>query len=318
MENKSSIGAATAGQEGEDRISTLPNEIIHQILYRLESGKQVAQLNILSKTWSNLIQSYPVLEFRATTPLREQRDAAAILKKLSQGTDLVEIVRIDTRLCKGFYYDFPERIWSFVAEFARLRELDIDFRDDSICCCCCSIVYTIPESFFTPNGKQFARLEILKLWNCGFDPYENLGCFSGLGSSLKVLCLHCVIFPNAEILNSMIDHASLLETLTLDNLDIDSDEWKLLIRNHPNLKIIQLSDLYIDLLEIGGIHSLKEVRVIRTTMEGFKIWSTPNLKVVHCEGVKGAGRVALTDFISTQIDKDCVADRLKDVKIGSS
>ncbi|CAN0879717.1 hypothetical protein LINGRAHAP2_LOCUS13240 [Linum grandiflorum] len=120
MKNKSSTAATTAGQEGEDRISRLPNKIIHHILDRLKSREQVAQFNILSKTWSNLIQSYPVLEYRATTPWREERDAATILKKLSQGTDFVEIVRIDTCLCSGFHDDFRNRILSFVAEFALL------------------------------------------------------------------------------------------------------------------------------------------------------------------------------------------------------
>ncbi|CAN0879715.1 hypothetical protein LINGRAHAP2_LOCUS13238 [Linum grandiflorum] len=260
--------------EGEDRISRLPNEIIHQILDRLEYREKVAQLNILSKTWSNLIQSYPVLEFRVTTKWREERDAA--------GTDFVEIFRIDTRLCEDFQDDFRNQILSFVAEFALLREFDIDFGAGP--CGCCSppgfpetgvIVYCIPESFFTPNGKQFARLEILKLQYCRFDLYKNLAiassCFTGLGSSLKVLCLDYVRFPNDGILNSMIDHASLLETLTLENIYIDSPKCELRIRNHPNLKIIQLFGLYIHLLEIGGIHSLKEVRVIRTLLEGFKM-----------------------------------------------
>ncbi|CAN0914351.1 hypothetical protein LINGRAHAP2_LOCUS28514 [Linum grandiflorum] len=286
----------------EDRVSTLPQEIIHEILDRLGSPKQVSQLNILSKTWSHLIQSYPVIDFHENYCVSwetEHRHANKILEKLSQGNSYsVRVVRIETIVCSQFYYDFYDRLLGFAAEFPLLREIDIDFgsgRCDSPGCGVrdsSKIVYRIPASFFTPNGKQFARLDTLKLKLCRFYHYESLPLtnFSCLGSSLKVLCLEHVEFPNVEILHSMIDHASLLETLTLKIISVgDPDEevtvHKFHIRNHPNLKILNIFKFYIDLLEIAGIDSLEEVGVMSTGTKDFKMWSTPNLKVLQIEGL---------------------------------
>ncbi|CAN0914349.1 hypothetical protein LINGRAHAP2_LOCUS28514 [Linum grandiflorum] len=280
----------------EDRVSTLPQEIIHEILDRLGSPKQVSQLNILSKTWSHLIQSYPVIDFHENYCVSwetEHRHANKILEKLSQGNSYsVRVVRIETIVCSQFYYDFYDRLLGFAAEFPLLREIDIDFgsgRCDSPGCGVrdsSKIVYRIPASFFTPNGKQFARLDTLKLKLCRFYHYESLPLtnFSCLGSSLKVLCLERVGFPNLEILQSMIHHASLLETLTLNDIRTNSP-MKFQIRNHPNLKILNIFEFYVELLEIGGINSLVEVRVISTGTEDFKMWSTPNLKVLQIEGL---------------------------------
>ncbi|CAN1152128.1 hypothetical protein LINPERHAP2_LOCUS18547 [Linum perenne] len=48
----------------EDRISELPDEIIHQILQSLGSHKQAARTSILSRRWLHLWLSYPVVEYR--------------------------------------------------------------------------------------------------------------------------------------------------------------------------------------------------------------------------------------------------------------
>ncbi|CAN0839173.1 hypothetical protein LINGRAHAP2_LOCUS2507 [Linum grandiflorum] len=42
---------AGGGSEQKDRISNLPDEIIHEIFVGLGSTKQPAQLTILSKRW---------------------------------------------------------------------------------------------------------------------------------------------------------------------------------------------------------------------------------------------------------------------------
>ncbi|CAN0914353.1 hypothetical protein LINGRAHAP2_LOCUS28515 [Linum grandiflorum] len=325
--------ATISGQEVEDRISTLPDEIIiHEILGRLQpSPEQVAQFNILSKRWSHLIQSYPILEYHETysrSSGRERRHAAAILDKFSKGNLFcVEVVRMETRVCcSQFYYDFYDRILGFAAEFPLLREIDIDFG----CGRCNSpgyrtpilsiIVYSIPESFFTPNGKQFARLDILKLKSCSFWRYENvaLANFSCLGSSLKVLCLERVEFPNVEILHSMIDHATRLETLTLNDIPIDTLSKKFQIRNHPNLKILNLFQFHFKNLEIGGIDSLEEVRLIGKNTKDFKMWSTPNLKVLHIEGL---GSMELMNKLISEhpllesLLLECPPDETRELKI---
>ncbi|CAN1123035.1 hypothetical protein LINPERHAP2_LOCUS1637 [Linum perenne] len=237
--------------EEEDRISSLPDEIIHQILARLRSPKQVAQFNTLSRRWPRILSSYSML-----------------LSVID-----VESISIQTDYTWKSYLDFHDRILELASEFSP-REMDISFGYHP------SPAYEIPRGFFSQNGKQFIRLDVLKLKYCRFDLYTDLTAnFSCLDSSLKVLCLEVVVFPNEGILHSIIHEASLLETLTLKKIIVTPD-WKLQVRNHPNLKFLKVDELCLDLFEIGGIQSLEEVCVIRTRMKEFRIWSTPNVKVV--------------------------------------
>ncbi|CAN0914347.1 hypothetical protein LINGRAHAP2_LOCUS28513 [Linum grandiflorum] len=234
-------------------------------------------------------------------------------------------LRMETFLCSPFYYDFYDRILGLAAESPLLREIDIDFGcgrchspdcgmpDKSV------VEYSIPESFFTPNGKQFARLDTLKLQFCAFWLYENLALtnFSCLGSSLKVLSLQHVQFPNAEIFYSMIDHASLLENLTLNDIRIGSP-MKFQIQNKPNLKILNLSELYLDTLEIGGIDSLEEFRVTGTHTEEFKMSSTPNLKVLHIEGFSSMeliNKLISEHPLLESLTLECPSDETRELKI---
>ncbi|CAN1228510.1 hypothetical protein LINPERPRIM_LOCUS2972 [Linum perenne] len=318
--------------EDEDPFSSLPDEIIHQILARLQSPEQVAQFNTLSRNWARILSSYPILEYKENEEdyYREkepkQRFLTAMLKKLSQRTAPVDAIRIEIEFCSDLYTDFHDRFLDSAAKFSPL-EIDISFGcgcylysptsptfPDRYCGCypysptsptfpyrycgCYpysptsptfphrySIEYEIPLGFFSTNGKQFVRLNVLKLKYCRFDRYTDLASnFSCLNSSLKLLCLEQVVFPNEEILHSIIHEASLLETLTLKNINVHCYKSKLQVQNHPNLKLLEVDRLRLDLLEIGGIQSLEEVRVTHTYMGEFRIWSVPNLKLVYSEG----------------------------------
>ncbi|CAI0389408.1 unnamed protein product, partial [Linum tenue] len=57
---------AGIGEQETDRISQLPDEIIHKILARVEPSKEDAKTSVLSQRWADLWQSYPVLEFHDT------------------------------------------------------------------------------------------------------------------------------------------------------------------------------------------------------------------------------------------------------------
>ncbi|CAI0416529.1 unnamed protein product [Linum tenue] len=54
------------GSEEVDRISNLPDEVIHEILALLNSPQEAAKSSILSSTWFRLWRSYPILEFHDT------------------------------------------------------------------------------------------------------------------------------------------------------------------------------------------------------------------------------------------------------------
>ncbi|CAI0468374.1 unnamed protein product [Linum tenue] len=51
------------GEDGEDRISQLPEEIIHSILNRLESPAEAAGTSVLSRRWLQLWRRYPFFVF---------------------------------------------------------------------------------------------------------------------------------------------------------------------------------------------------------------------------------------------------------------
>ncbi|CAL1414600.1 unnamed protein product [Linum trigynum] len=72
------------GEEEVDRISELPDDVIHKILTRVEPSKKAAKTSVLSQRWANLWRSYPVLEFHDTqfaTKKSAKRFAAAAKKK---------------------------------------------------------------------------------------------------------------------------------------------------------------------------------------------------------------------------------------------
>ncbi|CAN1754058.1 F-box/FBD/LRR-repeat protein At1g16930 [Linum perenne] len=82
--------------DDDDRISSLPDEILLEIL------KQVAKYISLSKRWSHLWLSYPVIEFDRNdyeyrSPSRSTMDSfiAAVGRKLSSsGLNYIRSVRI--------------------------------------------------------------------------------------------------------------------------------------------------------------------------------------------------------------------------------
>ncbi|CAN1158667.1 F-box/FBD/LRR-repeat protein At3g52680 [Linum perenne] len=58
-----STAIPVAAGEAEDRISELPDEILHKILWNISSSKQVAKTSVLSSRWQSLWGTYPDVEF---------------------------------------------------------------------------------------------------------------------------------------------------------------------------------------------------------------------------------------------------------------
>ncbi|CAN1754684.1 hypothetical protein LINPERHAP1_LOCUS5558 [Linum perenne] len=65
-----------------DRISELPEAIIHGILSRLESHESAARTSILSKRWLRLWSTFPFVEFKQEIDIKFQSFAAATSKRL--------------------------------------------------------------------------------------------------------------------------------------------------------------------------------------------------------------------------------------------
>ncbi|CAN0928106.1 F-box/FBD/LRR-repeat protein At5g53840 [Linum grandiflorum] len=259
---------AGGGSEEKDRISNLPDEIIHEIFGGLGSTKQPAQLTILSKRWSHLWRSYPVLDFDVSDlSIREEnleKFLTAAVKKFS-GLQQVAAVRITlNQRCDRHLLDKRLGFVSTVTQELRLHSAPF-----------CGWI-ELPQGLF--NNHRFVSLKVVKLQHCSFPS----GFSVRFGSFLQVLCLKSVGFPEKndegeEILNSIIEDASHLETLTLSCIH---GIRSLQIQDHPNLKTLKASKFcYSGEFKINGVESLEILHVYYMSEKRFQVSLSPNNNV---------------------------------------
>ncbi|CAN1123463.1 hypothetical protein LINPERPRIM_LOCUS3289 [Linum perenne] len=324
MAERTEIPAAISPEEKEDIISSLPDEVVFEILDHLQSLGEASKFSALSKTWFHLWHSY-------LTPIFDVREFRSTKRLKGLVTDDQE------------KKDFPATERD-LATLISPREIDIK--------CELSEPHVIPRGLLL--SRRFRGLKVLKLQNFDFvryanvvtedvdegefedeDEYENVdeyedefsneeededenenenedenedsNPFAGLGSSLNVLCLDQVSFPDERILKSIIKAASLLETLTLSKIN---DIETLQIRDKPNLKTLTLSDLdgiktlqvrdnpnlktlEVDIrdpgtkmedFEIIGAHSLETLSIGVSNSCCIRVPTTPNLKALYIDG----------------------------------
>ncbi|CAN0914302.1 Putative F-box/LRR-repeat protein At3g28410 [Linum grandiflorum] len=237
-------------KQEEDRISSLPDVIIHDILYRLRSPKESAKTVVLSKRWMHLWLSYPYLEFEEgegsyLSHKSLNKFVAASSKKFSQIQTSCPAVRISIRCgCETWMSFLLDSILNFAAGLSP-HEIDIRCDDRGYIDLCDGC--PIPPWLLLDN--RFNHLEVLKLDHFDFSRFSNDNSFSCLGSSLKVLCLHNVSFPpEGRILTNLISGASRLETLNANSI---RGMEKFEIRQHPTLKMIEVGSLAADSVSIG-------------------------------------------------------------------
>ncbi|CAN1180074.1 F-box/LRR-repeat protein At5g02910 [Linum perenne] len=283
-----------ASSNGDDRISSLPDEVLHEILDRLPSRKQAAKYTTLSKRWNHLWLSYPVLEFVCTdythnAPSKSSTDSfiASVRRKFSSsGLNYIKSVRIDSR-----DYDFigaildliqnrePQEIHVKTGRYlvipilllnsSRLRTLKLE-------CCKLSeqdqnrepeeIDMTLRRDSVIPTLLlNSSRLRTLKLFGCKLleDQYKMI--------NLRVLHLSHVSI-DVRVLNSMIAAAPLLEELTLFCLNTRVEFWEMCDVQEPFEIVVgalhyleSLSLQTLDCLEIicsSELPSLKSLEII--------------------------------------------------------
>ncbi|CAN1840431.1 hypothetical protein LINPERHAP1_LOCUS36058 [Linum perenne] len=217
------FSTAAVDKVKQDRISLLPDEVIHHILARLKSIKEAAKTIFLSKRWTRLWLSYPVLEFNGwqfQSRVAQQSFITAVLNKfLKDGAPPLEAVRVTLYCCsmgKKLSSAFLDGVFKCIAK-ASPREIDIATS-------CFNMLgttkYPIPEGFLLQIGdNKFGCLKrsiINHLFITGFPTFPTL---------------------TDKKLNKMINELPHLELLILKNLP---QIHNLKIVNKDKLRVIEL------------------------------------------------------------------------------
>ncbi|CAN1180101.1 F-box/FBD/LRR-repeat protein At5g53840 [Linum perenne] len=298
-EIKSSIIAdSSSTEDDDDRISSLPDEILHEILNRLRSHKQFAKAALLSKRWKHLWLSYPVLEFYCRDyadgePSRSTMDsfiAAATRKLSSSGLN---------SYIKSF------RIVSCDSAFIRaIFDLIQNTQPEEI-----EMILGIESVIPAPLLNSSSRLRALKLAGCKLleDQYKMI--------NLRVIHLSCVSI-NHRVLNSVVAAAPLLEELIL--MDLHSVK-KVEVCNHANLKHLQIWHMWDHhqpfQIVVGALDSLETMSLSRLHRHDLEIIcsselpSLKSLEMANCYNLRG-------DAVDKLISKSpsLLSLRLADIK----
>ncbi|KAL3848927.1 hypothetical protein ACJIZ3_010809 [Penstemon smallii] len=185
------ISSLSNDHDEEDRISDLPDEILHQILILLPI-KSIAKTSILSKRWKNLWNSFPDLDFTTVNTIANSSIAMTsknVRKKerfyVLKGSEYVDQIltlidkHSDIRVLKFRAFLSFSRLNHLVRNAVKhnVQELDIEVST--------SDYFNFPRSVITSRSLRVLRL---KSWHPGFrlPPLETMRDGFKLLSSLSL------------------------------------------------------------------------------------------------------------------------------------
>ncbi|CAI0544181.1 unnamed protein product [Linum tenue] len=269
----------------DDRISSLPNEIIHNILSRLDAQKQAVFTSALSRTWLDLWRSYPVVEFRqekfccgAAGDKRLSRFAASARRFWKRRSPLV-----------AFRLTLPGISRFDIVDGLIASALRPDGGSPLEVVISTGISYSIPEGSFS----NCSRTKVLKLQGCDLN---GLGRTISL-HSLQVLDLRCGRITE-QLLHQLVGNAPNLESLSLEKcfgierLDVSASYF-------PKLKTLEIhtggcwsgwdSGFDLQLTAAPILERLVVVELLQPCkLRTVSLSSAPNLKFVrirsYCRG----------------------------------
>ncbi|CAN1180201.1 F-box/FBD/LRR-repeat protein At3g52680 [Linum perenne] len=262
-----------------DRISELPDEIIHDILERLKYSQTTLAL---SRRWMQIWLSYPIIEFHCNEDFnysaKLQSFVAAAARKLSSSQhSRIKALRISSE-CSAFIRD--------VLDLIANREPEEIF-----------VKYNWNQSYqlFPTQLINNPRLRIIDLCCCKFWEFPDTNHLDMRMINLRVLRLDDFIIDE-RVLNLLIAASPLLEELKLS--DPKKRISRLDICNNPNLKILQLEDCTIwELIQIAGTTKSLEtmsLRCIDLDISPSQLTSLKSLKINSSSKLTG-------EFISNMI-----------------
>lgn len=246
-------GSKRSKPQGKDRLSELPDALIFHIFWFIPMF-DVVKTSILSKRWRNLWTTAPFLNFEVNEEKEEFRD---LVNQCLFRWNGVRILKFRLFYYYGWARDSDIEMWVMFAKEKGVEELDLY------------------EEYF-----EYCR------------PYESClvpQCLYSRSSSLKDLSINACRFRIDVGVDVKWDR---LESLLLNEVDVDGDVVNQLLRGSPKLEFFNLS--CIDGCEKLNIrsNSLKKLWVCRSI--GFssdlsfdtelRIWA-PNLETLKIKGI---------------------------------
>lgn len=197
----------------DDRISHLPDAILHQIL-SLMPIKSAVRTSLLSNRWKDVWK--PVLMYAKSLDFTHEFETCKTVQQaicnINQCLQLHSGNRIESFRLRFFYPNdecFPQiQKWVEFAVERRVKDLELEFPQefqDSNMELQNTILFILPPCFFTCNSLTFLRLT-----GCNFTFVEIFSCFR----ALKVICLKWVKITS-NVLDKMLLNCPVLEELTL-------------------------------------------------------------------------------------------------------
>ncbi|CAN0841506.1 Putative F-box/LRR-repeat protein At3g28410 [Linum grandiflorum] len=314
-----------------DRISSLPDEILHCILRRMETFKQAAQTSALSRQWRSLWQSYPVVEFDYQNfprnyPWNLRNMAAASIRKFSPDS----LLRMEN--LKLFLSEGNDPIVSSVAEQLLLlasnrkaEEISIDLQDKF------PLLRLPLESLSDSSAKrlEFSTLAIV----CSNGDLTSLSL-----NFLRFLRLHWVEISDERVLTNLIASSPLLETLELRSI-VRLD--KIRVRDAVNLRTLTISACYtfkeieivapgLETLNLGPIfrcdlsflslNSLRFLNLSHVVISDSRVMtnliaSSPLLESLELEWIEKLDKIRVSDAVNLRTLRIYYCYRLQDIEI---
>ncbi|CAL1379911.1 unnamed protein product [Linum trigynum] len=216
-----------------DRISALPDEILHNILYRLDDPGQVARTSSLSRRWLHLWRTYPVLEVDYQSYTKFAGFSAASARRITLYYENckapLDSLRLSLEILHPSILRFTSKDDVRTLLAAALgggygSPLDIAIRFGIDCS------YSFPAGSFSNCG----RTKTLKLRGCDL---SGVGTVSLL--SLRVLDLEYVDLTQQFLHNVVVDNAPNLESLTLTRCP-GLKRLEVAVRNFPKLQTLHI------------------------------------------------------------------------------
>ncbi|XP_026421611.1 F-box/LRR-repeat protein At4g14103-like isoform X1 [Papaver somniferum] len=227
-------GENSMSEQATDRITDLPDSLLHHVLSLLDI-KEVVRTSMLSKRWYNIWISIPTLDFRSLSdPFdHEERTSIETYQESSKFMDIVDkILRLhDTSsiqklfLCWNYHLSASRVIlWIFEVIRRNVEELHLSLVLNStlyspLSLCTCESLVTLELDIFPnlclPNYVSFPKLKHFKLSRAIFSSKYNSEQF----------------FSNCPV---------------LENLTLEKCEWfdiRKFCLSTPSLKVLKISHL---------------------------------------------------------------------------